>query len=112
MRMLPMAPPAWRLRAFLTVCLVTVTVFATEIYQAVQGPLESELAAKQMENDATSYAIGSGIARADIIGYAWLASVLLLLLLWIPYVVGLLRYLSAPKAEELAPRQIEDGSRE
>ena len=93
-------PPKWQWRLVVTIVLLLVFSGAQWGYSVVQGPIEGSLAVQQAEDDAESYMVGKAAATANVYGILVTAEVLLLLLVWVPYLLAGIRYF---KAVEEAP---------
>lgn len=70
-----------------TICIILVMIIFNSVYGQMQGPIEAEIAIKQLEDSATIYAVSRSVAQGvipklfnltafAILGYMWLCYIL------------------------------------
>ena len=74
-----------KMRVIATIIVLMVMVGMTVSYNQARGPIESSIAVKQLEDDATTYAVASTVAEGHM-PFVWNFSGLCILgLVWGPY---------------------------
>lgn len=100
MQTVPVQPPRWMLRSVISMLLIVVFSSARIAYQAIQGPIEASVAARQLEDGVEGYVVGSTVATSSIPFAISLGMILLLLVIWVPFVVKWVRYMQLPESSE------------
>lgn len=79
----------WRI--FVTLLCLALYVLAVNVYGALQGPLEAQIAVGQIADDAVTYAAARAASTEHLVRQLinW-AFALLLLVVWVPYWANLL----------------------
>ena len=87
--------PSWKWRFAVSVLIAIVTMAVVFAYSTVQGPLESSAAVQQLEDNVAGYATARTWTASDITGaIKWIAGAALACV-WVPYAIGIGRYLAA-----------------
>lgn len=90
--------PRYGWRVALTLVIVAVLSVLTAGYNAVQGSVEGELAVKQLSEDATERAVGRAVAQSNVPVIWNTVGGIAILGIWIPFVVGAIKYTDAKHA--------------
>jgi hypothetical protein len=85
-------------RVVLTVLLLVAWYAASTVFTMAQGPIESAVAVKQLEDSGTTYAASRTLSQGGIPMAVNLAGLGLLLLLWVPFLVRKAKSLGAGTA--------------
>ena len=88
--------PNFKARMIFTIIFVILWIVTIQVYNASQGPIEAGVAVKQLNNSDVDYVAGRAVALHAIPRMINWAGFILLGLTWIPYVVKLGMYNSAP----------------
>ncbi|MCH5374156.1 MAG: hypothetical protein JJ992_09275 [Planctomycetes bacterium] len=84
---MPRSNPRLGWRLALTAIVVLACILTIGAYSHVQGVIEGPLAVKQLQDDPIEYAIGQGIARANVPGMIATGAGVVLMAVWGSYVL-------------------------
>ena len=84
--------PKFKARMIFTIIVAVLWITTIQVYNATQGPIEAEIAVKQLNDSNVDYAVGRAAALHTIPRLINWAGFILVLLTWGPYVVKLGRY--------------------
>ena len=91
--------PNFKARMIFTIIFVILWIVIIQVYNATQGPIEAEIAVKQLNDSNVDYAVGRAAALHAIPRLVNWAGWILLFLTWVPYGVKYARYSSAQDNE-------------
>jgi len=82
----------WKWRLIMTVIIILLCWNAILIYRVIQGPIESEIAVKQLEDSNLIYASSRAIVIQIIPRIISSIAILALFIIWVPFAIKRIYY--------------------